>query len=150
MSPTGWEHNHLAYRISKIVGDYVDSHQLGEVCTGEAGFILHQQPDTVLGADVAFVQAQRLVNVDRTGFLPFAPDLAVEIASPSQFKPEMNAKAQELLEAGTRLVWVVWPKTKHIDVWRPNVPMLTRAATDSVEGYDVIPGFQYSVGNMFT
>ena len=47
------------------------------------------------------------------------PDLAAEVAPPSQTKEVMAAKARQYLIAGTALVWVVWPEQGEVDVWRP-------------------------------
>lgn len=69
--------------------------------------------DTVLGADVAFVCAERLpLPPPRRGtsYRLLAPDVVVEIASPSQYQPEMGEKAQLWLDRGVRLVRVVWPE----------------------------------------
>jgi len=74
---------------------------------------------TGLLPDVGFYVAEkRALIVDRTKPISFAPDLAVEIASPAQGPSEMAAKARVYLAGGTRLVWVVWPASGHIDqVW---------------------------------
>ena len=84
--------------------------------------------------------------------IPFAPDLAIEVASPSQDSDDMAAKARVYLRAGTRLVWVVWPQSGHIDVWRAAVPTGPVAAlrrSDSLDGEDVVPGFSYPVEELF-
>ncbi len=84
--------------------------------------------------------------------IPFAPDLAVEVASPDQTPDEMAAKARVYLSGGTRLVWVVWPSSGHIDVWRPDQtdgPVVTLNRRDSLDGEDVAPGFTYPVASIF-
>jgi len=84
--------------------------------------------------------------------IPFAPDLAVEVASPSQNSDEMAAKARTYLRGGTRLVWVVWPSSGHIDVWRHDRsegPVTTLNTSDTLNGEDVLPGFTYPVAEVF-
>ena len=80
-----------------------------------------------------------------------APDLAVEVASPDQHRPEMAQKAQLYLTLGTRLVWVVWPSRRQVDVWRTgsDTPMATLGTGDILESQDVLPGFSYPVARLF-
>ena len=73
--------------------------------------------------------------------LPFAPDFAVEVASPSQDAGEMAAKARLYLRGGTRLVWVVWPQSAHIDVWHSDSltgPAMALVIGQSLDGEDLI------------
>ena len=82
---------------------------------------------------------------------PLAPDLTVEIASPNHYRPALARKAQRYLNAGTRLVWVVWPKRKEVDVWRPGdtQPSTTLGVDDALDGLDILPGFTYPVRRLF-
>jgi len=76
----------------------------------------------------------------------------VEVASPSQDSDDMAAKARLYLKAGARLVWVVWPQSGHIDVWRREVltgPVATLRKSDTLDGEDVVPGFKYPVADLF-
>jgi len=76
----------------------------------------------------------------------------VEVASPSQSPADMAAKARVYLRAGTRLVWVIWPASAHIDVWRPDVstaPVAIRGMGGTLDGEDVIPGFSYAMNDLF-
>ena len=85
--------------------------------------------------------------------IPFAPDLAVEVASPSQDAREMAAKACVYLRAGTRLVWVIWPQSAHIDVWRADIltgPVGALTIVDTLDGEDVISGFSYALADLFS
>ncbi len=80
--------------------------------------------------------------VDRTKPIPFAPDLAVEVASPSQTQEGLDAKAALYISGGTRLVWIVWPEDERIDVWRPRDPAPTALHVgDMLDGDDVVVGF---------
>ena len=82
-----------------------------------------------------------------------APDLVAEVVSPSQFHPEMNAKAQLYIARGVRLVWVIWPDAQEIDVWRPaapTAPVMTLGINDTLDGFDVVPGFTMPVTDLFS
>jgi Uma2 family endonuclease len=109
---------------------------------------------TELGPDVAFVRAENVPP--RTSPIyakawPVAPDLAVEVASPNQHRPEMGEKAKRYLAAGVRMVWVVWPRRRQVDVWRAGdvQPRATLGMTDYLDGMDVVPGFTCPVADLF-
>jgi Uma2 family endonuclease len=125
------------------------------VYVGDTGFDLTapgEEKETVLGADVAFVRAERLAGAKpaHDAYIPGAPDLAVEIASPSQYRPEMGAKAWLWLQRGARLVWVVWPARQEVDLWTPgrDTPVTLRQGA-SLEGGDILAGFSYPLAELF-
>jgi Uma2 family endonuclease len=80
-----------------------------------------------------------------------APDLAVEVASPDQRRRDLAKKAHVYLYAGVRLVWVVWPGLKTVDVWQPgsNIPIAMLTVADSLNGFDVVPEFVYPLADLF-
>ena len=74
------------------------------------------------------------------------------MVSPDQAPRDMAEKARKYLRAGTRLVWVVWPQSEHIDVWHKEVltgPVRALSMSGSLDGEDVIPGFSYPVAEVF-
>jgi Uma2 family endonuclease len=89
--------------------------------------------------------------MDVHGYVARAPDLAVEVASASQFRLEMADKERLWLSRGCHLVWVVWPRHRTIDVWHPGdrEPHQTLQPGDDLDGEDVLPGFRYPVANVF-
>ncbi|MBF6589958.1 MAG: Uma2 family endonuclease [Ktedonobacterales bacterium] len=156
MSPTGFRHGDIASELAFALQSYVKPRKLGKVPAAETGYIfsLPGQPDTVLAPDVSFVRADRVpASTDPSimTFLRLAPDLAVEVASPDQYKPEMAAKARLYLAAGVRLVWLVWPASQTVDVWRPgtDAPVATLTTTDALDGLEVVPGFTCPVVDLF-
>ena len=78
-----------------------------------------------------------------------APDLVVEVASPSDSRREVHDKAHMWLSHGVRLVWVVHPETRMVDVHRPDHAVTTLGDHDSLEGMDVLPGFTCDVSAVF-
>jgi Uma2 family endonuclease len=120
MAPTGDLHGRVTWRLSSALDRYVEAHSLGQLWPAEAGFDL-TRPDeaqqTVLAPDIAFVRAER-VPPPVEGFAHVVPDLVVETASPTQSRQEMDGKAQQWLERGVPLVWVVWPARHQVDEWR--------------------------------
>jgi Uma2 family endonuclease len=126
--------------------------------TGTDGEFNLTQPgesqETALVPDVAFLRADRVPprnSADYKKAPRLAPDLAVEVASPNQHHPEMAAKARLYLARGVRLVWVVWPADRQVDVWRPgsDEPATTLSIGDALDGLDGLPGFTHPVADLF-
>jgi len=157
MPPPKSRHGRLESIIDRALRAYVEQHGLGEVYVGEIGFDLTlpgESKQTVLGADVAFLRTERVPpepeGNDDEEYISGAPDLVVEIASPSQFRPEMGAKAWTWLQRGARLVWVVWPKRRQVDVWTPGQDEpVTLNVGATLDGGDVLPGFTYALADLF-
>ncbi len=156
MPPPKSRHGRLESIIDRALRAYVESHGLGEVYVGETGFDLTlpgESKQTVLGADVAFLRTERVPPEPEGAddeYILGAPDLVVEIVSPSQFRPEMGLKAWTWLQRGARLVWVVWPKRRQVDVWTPgqDEPMIVTMG-DTLDGGDVLPDFTYALADLF-
>lgn len=155
MPPPKERHGYLESEIGATLRAHVKPRGLGRVYVGETGFDLTlpgEPVQTVLGADVAFLQTERVPpqSNDDDAYVVGPPDLVVEIASPSQFRPEMGAKAWLWLQRGARLVWVIWPRRRQVDVWTPvqDVPV-TLTIGDALDGADVVPGFTYALADVF-
>jgi Uma2 family endonuclease len=93
--------------------------------------------------DVAFVRAERVPTRGSPDYHKaphLEPGLVVEIVSPNQYHPEMNAKALRYLTAGARLIWLVWPKYQQVEMWRPGAtaPVVTLGIADALDGLDVV------------
>lgn len=156
MAPTGFTHGDIVWELGSTLGFYVKQRQLGKVTAAETGYVLSPlgQPDTVLAPDVAFVRTERVPARDDPAaakFLRLAPDLVAEVASPDQYRPEMADKVKLYLASGVRLVWIVWPPSQTVDVWRPgsDVPAATLSVGDALDGLDVVPGFRYPLADLF-
>ncbi|MGH2345500.1 MAG: Uma2 family endonuclease [Chloroflexota bacterium] len=106
------------------------------------------QPNTGLLPDIGFYYAFREALVEDDQPYPFAPDLAIEVASPLQKPDAMAAKARRYLRGGTALVWIVWIEEQLVDVWRPgdDRPSSTLTVGDQLDGEQVVPGFLCPVG----
>jgi Uma2 family endonuclease len=152
MAGSGNRATRLAASILIQLGSYANASRLG-VVTGADGVYKFPGAETGLIPDVGYYDAARLSQIEDEDLpIPFPPDLAIEVASPSQFYFEIAAKARLYLRAGTRLVWVVWPHSGHVDVWRPDVltgPSSVLATGGTLDGEDVIPGFSYALDDLF-
>lgn len=161
MSPAGWKHGGLTQRLATKISNFSDASGLGEVYAAETGFILHKNPDpngkdTVVGPDIAFIAAARIpAELPETGYVPFAPDFAVEVVSPGNTAEEMDAEIEAYMRYGTRLLWVMYPKAKKVFVCRPN-PDDPNTFTgrhvgidEMLDGGEVLPGFKVAVREIF-
>jgi len=150
MAPAGSEHGFIGMRLGIRLGTFVEARQLGYVFNADTGFLISRDPDTVRAPDTSFVSQSR---VPATGlpkkFFPGAPDLAVEVISPSDTLEEVEEKVADWLTAGTRLVWVVNPRRKTVTVYRTEDAAQILRATDQLDGGDVLPGFRCPVAEVF-
>lgn len=151
MSPASPVQGRYASRMDRALGIYVDEHDLGEVYTAEPGFELESEPEqTVRAPDVAFVSKERIPPDDeQSGFWAIAPDLAVEIISPSETASQIQGKMQDYLTAGVRLIWLVYPASKTVVEYRSATQIRHLTIEENLEGGEVIPGFKYSLQQLF-
>ena len=148
--------SNIGMRLAGRLSVYVEDHDLGAVTGEQGGYRLDPAHplETEVAPDIAFVRADRLPPVTAPDYYKsapqLAPDLAVEVASENQYAPGMGAKALLYLAFGTRLVWVIWPRYRRVDVWHPGDETPTPLGIDDLlDGEDVIPGFTYPVARLF-
>ncbi len=141
-------HGSLQLRLGHHLLDFVERNRLGLVVT-ESGYVLSEQQQTVRGPDVAFVAAARLEGGPLEHFRRGAPDLAVEILSPSNRRREVAEKVTEYLAAGARAVWVVDPRKRSVAVHRTGVDTRIYRAGETLDGGEVLPGFRLPLSKLF-
>ena len=150
MSLTGDEHGRITMQLAAPLYQHVKLNNLGRVYAAETGFQLESDPDTVRAPDIAFVSMERILSTGKVeGYRRGAPDLAVEVLSPGNTKREMAEKTAEYFAAGARLVWVVNPKSKTVAAYRSLTHIVTLAEKDTLDGGEVVPGFQIAVADIF-
>jgi len=137
--------------INRILGNHCHEHKLGWLPSAEQGYrCFPWEPGLVRRADVSFVRAE-CVTPERwhEGFCPIPPDLAVEVVSPNDGVEELDEKVKEYLRAGVKLVWVIRPVFRAVEVFRSDETVSWLRADDELSGEDVIPGFRCRVGDLF-
>ena len=145
--PAGKSQGIVASLIDYALAHYTISNDYGYTLTAETGYRLERDPDTVRCPDVAWFAPGRLTETQ--GFPQLAPDLAVEVKSPSNSRPEMAAKAYMWLSYGSRQVWVADPPTATITIYRLNAEPVTLGEDDVLEGGELLPGFTTPVWRLF-
>lgn len=147
--PPGFSHGAIVARLASLLDHHVRAHGLGLVVAGDAGFQLATDPDTVRGADVAFVRRDRLPDPAPVAFAAFAPDLAVEVLSPNDRLAATLAKVADWLSGGTRLVWVIDPVHRSARIYHEDGTELVIGARDALDGGSVLPGFSCPLDSIF-
>jgi len=148
--PPGARHGVIVTAFSLRLGIWVAQQQAGIVGT-ESGFILARDPDVVRGPDVYFIRAGRLSEgVIPEVFWTLAPDLVVEIVSPSETAEDVREKVRDFLAAGTALIWVVYARTREVIAHTPDGLARTFREGDRPNDPVILPGFAHTVAEFFS
>lgn len=149
VSPSSYKSATTSHRIGRLVGNYVDEHRLGDVTSAEGGFVLFADRETLLAPDVAFVRQDRIPpEEEQNRFARLAPDLAVEVLSPSDQLGNAMTKVGLYLQAGVRMVWLVDPAKRSILVFGGDDTTLTLGEDDTLDGGEILPGFVMRVADL--
>jgi Uma2 family endonuclease len=150
LPPPGAEHGEIGGDLFWRLGHHVSTNRLGRVYLAETGFRLTSDPDTVRAPDVAFVKTDRLPpKAERKGYLSIPPDLVVEVVSPSDRATKIAEKVAEYLACGVKAVWIVEPRLQTVTIYEPDRHPRVLVVGDTLDGGDVVPGFQMAVADLF-
>ena len=149
MPLAGHMHARIVMALVRLLDAFVRTHNLGEIYADGLGYVVTRMPDSVRGPDVSFLTNEHVLTEDYPGFVPFAPDLAIEIVSPNDRSSEVHDKVYQYLAAGTRMVWVVWPKNRTVSVHIKGGTSREIGVDGDLDGEDVLPGFRVRVAELF-
>jgi Uma2 family endonuclease len=148
----GWIIDNLSFRLSP----YVREHHLGRLTYSQEGYDIsapNAEGQTGWAPDLAFVARERLPLMrearTRKEYPRLAPDLAVEVISPSEGKSYVDEKITRWLAAGVRLLWIIRPNRETVEVWQADEPMQLLGVRDRLDGLEVVPGFSLPVADLF-
>ena len=143
-------HGNTQSNASRLLGNFARPRSDGIELT-EVGFLISRNPDTVRLPDVAFVSAERLPQGGGlpSGYFPFAPDIAVEVVSPSATRSETHERALMWLDAGSALVWMMFPDSRSVTVYRPDGGVTALGEDDVLDAAPVLDGFSVKVSEFF-
>lgn len=142
-------HSLIAAMVYELIRNFARNHDLGLVFPDGAAYVLGRDPDQVRIPDVSFTAWDEVPDdgvPDR--FWEGAPTLAVEVISTNDRAADIHRKVRDYLDAGTRLVWVLWPQQTSVTVYDPDGQRELGQA-DGLDGSDVLPGFRVRVGELF-
>ena len=150
MAPAGGTHGKFGMNVGSLLWIHVRETGSGTVFSSDTGFVLSRDPDVVVSPDIAYVSRDRMPpEAEQSGFMPLAPDLAIEIVSPSDRSADVQAKVLEYLRAGTLLVLVIHPRPRTVTAYAPNDTARIYRETDEIDLSDVVPGFRLRVAEIF-
>lgn len=150
MTPASGRHGLVSGTIFWLLTTYVRQQRLGTCFADSTGYTLPNLPNTVRAPDASFVRADRLSPESiADGFLTLAPDLAVEVLSPSESKGDMAEKLDDYRVAGVRLVWVIDVATRAVRIIGEDGSVVVLGVGQELTGGTVIPGFSCDVSELF-
>jgi len=144
--PTGGRHGKIT---AEVLGRlYIArSHEVSLFNSG-TGFRTVQ--GNIRSPDVSVMRTERLPDGRAPiGFIDGAPDLAVEIVSPSETMSELLTKMAEYFESGAQEVWLLFPERKQVHRYRAELVVEVLNENDTLEGAPLLPGFSVRVGDLF-
>lgn len=143
-------HNLIVFLLGRLIESFASERDLGYTFVDGVSFVLRRDPDDVRGPDVSFLAKARVTSMDML-LRPWegAPDLAVEIISPSDRAADIHEKIKAYQAAGTRLIWVVWPETRSMTTYDARGTISELQSGDMLDGGAVLPGFSVDVARLF-
>ena len=139
-------HNLVRDNIAAALRDFAHPRKLGRVFL-ETGYQL--TPETVRIPDVSLVLAERMRDIDLDKRILGPPALAIEVVSPTDLAEELTQKVKQYLAAGSHAVWVFYPKTHEVLIFRADGGSSVRRENDTVEDSDLLPGFSLNLNAIF-
>ena len=149
MAPVNEQHGAVALNIGAGFNLYSRQSGIGRASV-ETGYRLRISPDTVRGPDVSFVVAGKEAWESLgDGFSPDAPDIAVEVVSPSNTAAEIERKVGEYLAAGSQRVWVVYTSSRNVLAHRAEGATITYSGDEVITDEELLPGFSLPLSDIF-
>ena len=154
---SGMEHGNIGAFLCGLLEIYVRRNKLGSTFDSSTAFTMKtgnkrsRSECTTLSPDVSFIAKEHLKGLKKLpkGFFQSAPDLAVEIISPSNTFDEIHTKIVEYFDSGSKLVWVIHPDEESVLVYHKPQPDKLLQRSDTLDGETVIPGFTVPVAELF-
>jgi Uma2 family endonuclease len=143
------KHGYVCMNAGIAFGQFIRASKLGRVLSNDTR--IRVSPDTTRGADVCYVSYAKLPQ-EKTlpdGVLETAPDLVVEVRSPSDLWTDAVEKVLEYLRIGVSAVIILDPKTESASVFRSGARQETFEKDQTLTIEDVLPGFAVPVARFF-
>jgi Uma2 family endonuclease len=147
LPPPKGKHSLIADNVAELLRALKEN-GLGRVLS-EAGYKLSEAPPSWIQPDVSFLKKERVLALEPDGYFVGAPELAVEIVSPSETPGTLHRKVDLLLAAGSLAVWAIYPETRKVHVFLPDGTSFSRGTNDVLTLPDLLPGWELSVAKIF-
>ena len=129
---------------------FAKANRLGAVLGSNAGCWMHDR--NCRAPDISFVTKERLLAMgfkrSTKKFLPFAPDFAVEVLSPSNSRAEIDERLKDFFASGTQIDWIIDPDNERVEVCHSPVDRRL-VGGGFLEGEHLLPGFRYAIADLF-
>jgi Uma2 family endonuclease len=143
----GFDNAGLISDIGFFLYGHVKPNRLGKLYGTNTGFQLTD--DTVRAPDLSFVTAARRESIKSKGFAKGAPDLAVQVISPSDSIRQLMRKVKQYFAAGTHTVWIVYPDEQEVQVLEASGTDRLLKGDDAIEAPELLPGFSVPISQFF-
>lgn len=151
MPPASMLPSTITARITGLLIFYLMENDIGFLTSAEGAYILSK--NHTFAPDVGYISYERQPENIERGFVPQAPDLAVEVVSPSDNTKDVQQKAEIYLAHGTRLVWIIYPVAQKVEIYHINsdgkIQIEEKVITDSLSGKDVLPDLTIAINDIF-
>jgi Uma2 family endonuclease len=141
-------HSLTSLAVLEALQPYLRQHPMGRAIP-EAGYILFREPLTVRQPDVSVLSNARIAATPEDSYFEGAPELAIEIVSPSDAADDLEIKVRQYLNTGAKQVWVLYPKSQDLHVFQPDRFFVLKA-DEVLNGGDLLPGFAVKVSELFS
>jgi Uma2 family endonuclease len=151
MPPTGGETGDRNFELDGQLWFWNRQNRLGKAFDSSTGFRLPS--GGTRSPDLAWIEMERwevLTPAQRKKFLPLCPDFAVELVSETDEVEDVRQKMQEYLQNGLRLGWLINPKLRQVEIYRPNRDVEVLESPTTLSGEDVLPGFVLDLEPIFS
>ncbi len=147
LPPAKLNHTRIAMRVIRALAALQDQ-GLGEALP-EAGYKLSDDPPSWVQPDVSFLRSERLQNTGEGAYAVGAPELAIEIVSPSETATMLQRKVELMLGAGAQAVWVIYPDSRTVTVHLPNGTSTTHGISESLTAPFLAENWTLQVATIF-
>lgn len=148
LSLASLEHGAIQLRVGGSLDNFIKSAALDLIASGPTGYWL--SPEVERGPDVSVIRRDKAAAMERFhGSLRGAPDAAFEIISPSESAADLERKVNQYLAAGVSAVFLIYPDSRHVWVYRPAGEARRFGSGDVLEIPELLPGFQLPVNELF-
>jgi Uma2 family endonuclease len=147
MPPAKLLHTLIAQTLQELLQAYLTKQRKARALM-EAGYVLSRDPLTVRQPDVSILSNDRIRATPSDDYCEGAPELAIEVVSPSDSAEDLELKAQQYIRAGGKEVWIVYPKTRTVHVLRTGSGPIF-GENDMLESPELLPGLSIKVADLF-
>jgi len=149
LTPMRPEHGEVELNLGSELRAWARSSGRGRAFSGDVGIYVRRNPDTVRAADLIYISNERFARNEKSSYLNVAPELAVEVLSPTDRRGDVTAKIKDYLGAGVDRVWVVDSKLRCVFVHRVAMEVRPFKMGDVLADEELLPGFSVSIADLF-